>query len=163
MKNVDIKKMYNENFSIVYKFLNSLTHNKEISEDLTQETFCKAIVNIDNFKGSCKLSVWLCEIAKNLWLNELKKQKKVAFTDIDTLELYNQYSIDEELENKRYIENLHQKISKLDKNIQKIIYLKLYGNMTFKEIGEILQKSEVWARVNFYRAKQKMKGVENDE
>ncbi len=159
MENVDIGKIYNENFIIVYKFLICLTHNKEIAEDLTQETFCKAIENIDKFKGNCKMSVWLCEIAKNLWFNELKKRKKIIFTDLDTIEIYNQYSIDEEVENKKEIEKLNKKISMLDKEVQKVVYLKLYGNMTFKEIGNALGKSEVWARVNFYRAKQKIKEV----
>ena len=162
MENVDIEKIYNENFIIVYKFLICLTHNKEISEDLTQETFYKAIMNIDKFKGNCKMSVWLCEIAKNLWLNELKKRKKITFTDVDTIEIYNQYSIDEEVENKKEIENLNKKISILDKEVQEVVYLKLYGDMTFKEIGNILGKSEVWARVNFYRAKQKIKEVGED-
>ena len=159
MENVDIGKIYNENFMIVYKFLICLTHNKEIAEDLTQETFCKAIENIDKFRGNCKMSVWLCEIAKNLWFNELKKRKKIIFTDLDSIEIYNQYSIDEEVENKKEIEKLNKKISMLDKEVQKVVYLKLYGNMTFKEIGTILGKSEVWARVNFYRAKQKIKEV----
>ena len=162
MENVDIEKIYNENFILVYKFLICLTHNKEISEDLTQETFYRAIMNIDKFNGNCKMSVWLCEIAKNLWLNELKRRKKIVFTDLDTIEMYNQYSIDEEVENKKQIEELNKKISILDKEVQKVVYLKIYGGMTFKEIGCILGKSEVWARVNFYRAKQKIKEVGND-
>ena len=162
MENVDIEKIYNENFIIVYKFLICLTHNKEISEDLTQETFCKAIMNVDKFKGNCKISVWLCEIAKNLWLNELKRSKKITFTDVDTIKIYNQYSIDDEIQNKEEIEKLNKKISKLDENIQKVVYLKLYGNMTFKEISMIIGKSEVWARVNFYRAKQKIKEGEDN-
>ena len=162
MENVDIEKIYNENFILVYKFLICLTHNKEISEDLTQETFYRAIMNIDKFNGNCKMSVWLCEIAKNLWLNELKRRKKIVFTDLDTIEIYNQYGIDEEVENKKQIEELNKKISILDKEVQKVVYLKIYGGMTYKEIGCILGKSEVWARVNFYRAKQKIKEVGND-
>ncbi len=152
-----IEKIYNENFKIVYKFLICMTHNKEIAEDLTQETFYKAILNIDKFKGNCKMSVWLCEIAKNLWLNELKKNKKIAFTDVENIEIYNHWNIDEEIENKEDLEKLNKKISIFDKDIQKVIYLKIYGNMTFKEISEAIGKSEVWARVNFYRAKQKIK------
>ncbi len=157
-----IEKIYNENFKIVYKFLICMTHNKEIAEDLTQETFYKAILNIDKFKGNCKMSVWLCEIAKNLWLNELKKNKKIAFTDVENIEIYNHWNIDEEIENKEDLEKLNKKISIFDKDIQKVIYLKIYGNMTFKEISEAIGKSEVWARVNFYRAKQKIKEVVDD-
>ena len=158
MENVDIEKIYNENFILVYKFLICLTHNKEISEDLTQETFYRAIMNIDKFNGNCKMSVWLCEIAKNLWLNELKRRKKIVFTDLDTIDFNKpgDYNIEKQ------IEELNKKISRLDKEVQKVVYLKIYGGMTFKEIGCILGKSEVWARVNFYRAKQKIKEMGND-
>ena len=81
MQDNDIEKLYNEYFKTVYKYLICLTHNKEIAEDLSQETFCKAIDKIDTFKGKCKISVWLCEIAKNLWLNELKKNKRIVLTE----------------------------------------------------------------------------------
>ena len=84
MQKIDIEQIYNEHFKTVYKYLIYLTHNKEVAEDLTQETFYKAITHIDNFKWKCKISVWLCEIAKNLWLNELKKRKKVPITVLGT-------------------------------------------------------------------------------
>ena len=76
MKNSDLEELYNKYFKTVYKYLICLTHNKELAEDLSQETFCNAINKIDKFRGDCKISVWLCEIAKNLWLNELKKNKR---------------------------------------------------------------------------------------
>ena len=73
----DIEKMYKENFQIVYKYLVCLTHNKDISEELTQETFYKAIQKINTFKNNCKISIWLCQIAKNLWYDEVKKNKRI--------------------------------------------------------------------------------------
>ena len=66
MSNIDMEKIYSQYFKTIYKYLLCLTHNQEIAEDLTQETFYKAIININSFKGNCKLSVWLCQIAKNL-------------------------------------------------------------------------------------------------
>ena len=72
-----MEKIYEEYFETVNKYLFCLTHNKDISEELTQETFYKAVKKIDTFKGDCKISVWLCQIAKNLWYNELKKNKKI--------------------------------------------------------------------------------------
>ena len=65
----NIEKIYEEYSKIVYKYLFCLTNNKDISEELTQETFYKAILKIDTFKGKCKMSVWLCQIARNLWYN----------------------------------------------------------------------------------------------
>ena len=74
----DIEKIYKEYFEIVNKYLFCLTHNNDISEELTQETFYKAVRNIDKYKGNCKISVWLCQIAKNLWYDECRKNKKIV-------------------------------------------------------------------------------------
>ena len=163
MPNVDMEKIYNEYFKVVYKYLICLTHSQEKAEDLVQETFCKAIIHIEEFREECKISVWLCQIAKNLWLNELKKNKKISETNIDLLEIAEQYDIEDDFSNKEDIKMLYEKISKLELPIRKIMYFKLIGNLTFKEIGEIMEKNEVWARVNFYRAKQKLKEVGESE
>ena len=73
----NIEEIYNDYFKIVKKYLFCLTGNNDIAEELTQETFYKAMLKINTFKGNCKMSVWLCQIAKNLWYNELKKNKKI--------------------------------------------------------------------------------------
>ncbi len=67
----EFEMIYLKYFNIVYKYLLSITNNKEISEDLAQETFYRAILNINSFKSNSKVTTWLCEIAKNLWLNEI--------------------------------------------------------------------------------------------
>ena len=72
----DIEKIYEEYFETVNKYLFCLTHNQDISEELTQETFYKAVKKIDTFKGECKMSVWLCQIAKNLWYDQCRKNRK---------------------------------------------------------------------------------------
>ena len=72
----DMEQIYEKYFETVNKYLFCLTHNSDISEELTQETFYRAVKNINKFKGNCKMSVWLCQIAKNLWYDELKKNKK---------------------------------------------------------------------------------------
>ena len=79
----DIEKIYEEYFEIVNKYLFCLTHNSDISEELTQETFYKAVRKIDTYKGECKISVWLCQIAKNLWYDECRKNKKMIHTEED--------------------------------------------------------------------------------
>ncbi|MCI9246395.1 MAG: sigma-70 family RNA polymerase sigma factor [Clostridia bacterium] len=159
---MDIEQIYNEYFKMVYKYLICLTHNKEIAEDLAQETFCKAIKSIQHFRGECKISVWLCEIAKNLWFNELRKMKKVSSLDmVDDIDIL--YNIEEEFLKKQDLEQLYNKIQKLDETVREIFYMKLFSNLTFKQIGAIKGKSEVWARVNFYRGKQKLKEVDENE
>lgn len=107
---MNIEQIYNEYSKIVYKYLICLTHNKEIAEDLTQETFCKAIKHINNFQGKCKISVQLCEIAKNLWLNELKKMKRISTLDMEKDDIDVLYNIEENFLEKQKIELLIKKL-----------------------------------------------------
>lgn len=163
MQDEDIEKLYNEYFKTVYKYLICLTHSKEIAEDLTQETFCKAISKISTFRGDCKISVWLCEIAKNLWLNELKKSKRIVLTDNEKDLADMKYNIEDKFLLEQDKVELHKKIYNLESQIKEIFYLRLFANLSFKEIGQIMGKSEVWARVNFYRGKEKIKESEENE
>lgn len=163
MQNVDIELLYNEHFKTVYKYLICLTHNKEIAEDITQETFCKAIEKIKTFNGNCKISVWLCEIAKNIWLNELKKSKRTIPFDTPQNFVDIQYTIEEDFFLEQDKSDLYKRIHELDDSTKEIFYLKLFADLSFKEIGNIMGKSEVWARVNFYRGKQKIKESDKNE
>lgn len=155
-----MEEIYKEYFSIIYKYLCSLSHNESIAEELTQETFYRAVKNIKKYKGTCKMSTWLCQIAKNLWYTELKKEKRNL--DIDIEKMYESPDILEEYINKEQKMELYKKIAKLDDKTKEVIYLRLNG-VTFKEIGEILGKNENWAKIIFYRGKEKLKESEKDE
>ena len=109
------------------------------------------------------MSVWLCEIAKNLWINELKKNKRITFLENEQDIVDVKYSVEEDFLLKQDKEDLYNRINNLDSQTKEIFYLKLFADLTFKEIGEIMGKSEVWARVNFYRGKQRMKESEEYE
>ncbi len=155
-----MEEIYKEYFSIIYKYLCSLSHNENIAEELAQETFYRAVKNIKKYKGTCKMSTWLCQIAKNLWYTELKKEKRNL--DIDIEEMYESPDILEEYINKEQKMELYKKIAKLDDKTKEVIYLRLNG-VTFKEIGEILGKNGNWAKIIFYRGKEKLKESEKDE
>ena len=155
-----IEKIYEEYYEIVYKYLFCLTHDKDLSEDLTQETFVKMIKNIDKFKGESKLSSWLCEIAKNLYLDYLRKNKrrsKVIIVKENEIEIQSEENIENEYIEKEEKDKIFEKINSLDEISKKVMYLRINGELSFKEIGSILDKSENWARVIFYRGKQKLK------
>ena len=152
----DMEQIYKQYFETVNKYLFCLTHNSDISEELTQETFYRAVKKINTFKGECKMSVWLCQIAKNLWYDELKKNKKLENIE-QTFLIQSEENLEENIilnENKL---ELYRKLQKLDKQTREVIYLRITGELSFKEIGDILNKTENWARVTFYRGKQKLK------
>ena len=155
-----IEKIYKEYYEIVYKYLFCLTHDKDLSEDLTQETFVKMIKNIDKFKGESKLSSWLCEIAKNLFLDYLRKNKRrsnVIIVKENDIEIQSEENIENEYIEKEEKDKIFEKINSLDEISKRVMYLRINGELSFKEIGNILGKSENWARVIFYRGKQKLK------
>ena len=160
----NIEQIYKEYFETVKRYLFCLTHDNDIAEEITQETFYRAVKKINTVKGECKISVWLCQIAKNIWYNELKKNKKreEIIKDNFTFE-----TIENQLENiiisKESKLEIYKKIQKLDEKTRNVMYLRITGELSFKEIGTILNKTENWARVTFYRGKEKLKEIENYE
>lgn len=141
----------------VYKYLVSLTKDAVLAEELTQETFYQAIKSIHKFREDCKLSVWLCQIAKYSYYKYLKKHKN--YEEYDNI---HQAVIDSEgpegiYEKKDSKLSILKAIHMLEEPYKEVISLRTYSELSFKEIGEIFSKSENWARVTFYRGKTKLK------
>lgn len=152
-----MEQIYIENAKAVYKYLFCLTHNADTAEELTQETFYQAMKTIGKFRGDCKISVWLCQIAKRLWYQELQKQHG---GDIPLDELYEDPPSSDDIENE-YLLNcekveLFRLLHRFDSTVREVMYLRLAGELSFAEIGDIMGKSETWARVTFYRGKQEL-------
>ena len=156
----DMEKIYEEYFETVNKYLFCLTHNNDISEELTQETFYKAVNKIDTYKGECKMSVWLCQIAKNLWYDYCKKNKRVISVEEELFEAYSSDTTEEKVILNDEKISLFRKLQRLDEKTREVIYLRITGELSFKEIGIILNKTENWARVTFYRGKNQLKEVD---
>ena len=159
MQNMD--EIYEECFETVYKYLFCLTHNSDISEELTQETFYRAVKKIDTYNGKCKISVWLCQIAKHLWYNQCRKNKRIVDTD-ETFDIEDPQNLEEQFIAGEEKVLLYKKMQNLDEKTREVMYLRITGELSFKEIGEILGKTENWARVTFYRGKSKLKEVDEN-
>lgn len=157
----DIEKIYEEYFKTVNKYLFCLTQNNDISEELTQETFYRAVKKIYTYKGECKISVWLCQIAKNLWYDQCRKNKRFTYIEeSDLLNIQDTNTTEEQVVLNDEKISLYKKMQKLDENTREVMYLRITGELSFKEIGIILNKTENWARVTFYRGKNKLKEVD---
>lgn len=156
----NMEQIYEEYFQTVNKYLFCLTHNSDISEELTQETFYRAVKEINTYRGECKISVWLCQIAKNLWYDYWKKNKRVVNIE-ENLFINPSINLTEEkvVENDEKL-SLYKKMQRLDELTREVMYLRITGELSFKEIGAVLNKTENWARVTFYRGKIKLKEVD---
>ena len=156
----NIEEVYKEYFETVNKYLFCLTHNNDISEELTQETFYKAVKKINTYKGDSKISVWLCQIAKNTWYDWCKKNKKLVDTEDSLFNIEELNTVEEKTIANEEKLSLYKKMQKLDEKTREVMYLRITGELNFKEIGTILNKTENWARVTFYRGKNKLKEVD---
>ena len=160
----DIENIYKEYAKTVYKYIFCLTGNKELSEEIVQETFVVAIKNIDKFKRDCKISTWLCQIAKYIWYKILKKEKKEEKISYETIEdvVVSDVLLEEKVLEKQEKIEVFKKIQTLDEQTRTVMYLRILGNLEYNEIAEIMNKTPSWARVVFFRGKQKLK-EEKDE
>ena len=160
----DMDAAYREYAVMVYKFLLSLCYEEELAEELTQETFYQAVRSVDRYDGSCKVSTWLCQIAKHLWYREMERSKRKGTSeltaDMESLEK----PVEEQLLVKEEKMELFRKVHVLDEISKEIVLLRVTGAFSFKEIAEQFGKNENWARVTYYRVKQKLlKGGEKNE
>ena len=151
-----MEEIYQQYSSTIYKYLLYLCGNAHMAEDLTQETFVIAVKKIHEFRAECKVSTWLCQIAKHLWYKELKKAKKLSTQEL-TENLTTGYIVEELFLQKEEKLQFFKNVQKLDELSRQVVYLRMMGNLSFIEISEILGKTPNWARVTFFRAKQKIK------
>ena len=155
---MDMDAVYQEYANLVYRFLYVHTHDAQWSQELMQETFLRAISSISRYDGSCKLSVWLCQVARHVLYQELRKRKRVDFAELS--EYLPDASAPEGeaqvLKQENKIE-LYQAVHHLPEQEREVVLYRITGELSFREIGAILGKSENWSRTVFYRAKQKIK------
>lgn len=155
----DMDELYKVYAKQVYKYLFSLCHSEQTAEELMQETFYRAIKSIKRYDGSCKIYVWLCQIAKHIWYQELHKKKKNKVIELSSEIPLSEHSVEDNIILRTGKMSLFKELHLLDEPMREVMYLRLTGEFSFSEIGEILGKNETWARVTFYRGKQKiMKG-----
>ena len=168
MKSQDsyFEEIYQKYADKVYRFIYMKCQNKELSEDVTQTTFLKAIEHADSFKNECSVMTWLCRIAQNTLLDEIKRRenKNLSLNELPLEQTETEPSGDilSEYLGRENKLNLYAGIHRLDEMQKEIVLHRLLG-LSFKEIGQICNQSETWARVNFYRAKEKLKREIGDE
>ena len=152
---LSMDELYRAHANMIYRYLLALSGDVHTAEELTQETFYQAVRCIDRYDGSCKETTWLCAIAKNLYQAWQRKHWRETEVLEDSLPSDKTPESDV-LHRLEYLELLQQ-IHTLEEPGREVLYLRLFVQLSFREIGEVLHKSENWARVTFYRGKEKLK------
>ena len=156
---MEMDEVYQSYAQTVYKYLLCLTHDDDLAEELTSETFYQAYKSIHRYNGECKMVVWLCQIAKHLWYRELDRRNKYKSVDLEDVCEVEDIRMTPDLTvlaSESKVE-IYRQLHLLDESTREVMYLRLMGDLSYREIGDVLNKSESWARVTFYRGKEKMK------
>ena len=151
---MNFEDVYNKYSKDVFTFCLSLCGNHALAEDITSETFLKAINASGSFKGQCSLKVWLCQIAKNTYYDYLRKHSRVTELPDDII---NKNDFLFELLDKDEALRIHKRLHKLKAPYKEVFMLRIFAELSFANIGEVFSKSESWARVTFHRARLKLK------
>lgn len=148
------RQIYEENVNEVYRFLLSLCRDEHLAEELTQETFVRALDRIDTFRGDCKISVWLCQIAKHLFYRHYKRNRNMIDFEAEQIDRITQAESPEgEFLLQAESQEIMQWVHKLEEPYKDVFMLHIFGGISLKEISLLYGKSDSWARVTYYRAK----------
>jgi RNA polymerase sigma-70 factor (ECF subfamily) len=151
----DFEQVYTEYYNIIHGYCFHLCRDPHVAEELTQETFFRALKSIHHYRGECKLSVWLCQIAKNTYFSMQKKQKHIAQSSPE--DLPSASDMEYVLIDKETALSVHKALHKLPEPYREVFWLRTFGELDFSSIAELFKKTESWARVTYHRARIKLK------
>ena len=150
----EFEEVYRLYFRDVYRYCLALTRDEQTAEEVTQETFFKALKAIDKFDGKCRLYVWLCQIAKNTYFTMRTRRGEMEPISEEPVSSKN---LEERLLTKESAFEIHRILHRLEEPYKEVFSLRTFGELPFKQIGALFGKTESWARVTYHRARLKIK------
>ena len=156
----EFENLYRTYFNDVFLYIMRLSNNEHIAEEITSETFYKAMQSIDSFRGDCDIRVWLCQIAKNSYYTYLKKVGKTdSFEDIDLTDVPSQEeTIEEQINRKAETMQIQKILHDIPEPYKEVFMWRVFADLSFKQIGDIFHKTDNWACVTYHRAGKMIKG-----
>lgn len=153
------EQVYELYFKDVYKYACTLCHNPAEAEEITQETFYRAMKGMASFRGECKMLVWLCQIAKHAYFAHLRREKRFAAGEPGQVcDASEDAPIEQRFLDEADAMTLHRYVHDLDEPYKEVFMLRVFGELSFKKIAQIFGRTENWARVCYHRAKLRLIG-----
>lgn len=148
------EKMLCAEYEAVYRYTLALCKNETLAEDITQDTFLKAMRAYEKFKGESSLYTWLCSIAKREFLNKIRKQSREVSID-ESLDIPDEKgdTFENLIQKKDTAMYIHVCLHKMDEPYKEVFSLRVFGELSFSDIAKLFSKTESWARVTFHRAR----------
>lgn len=154
-----LEELYKLYYIKVYSYILNISKDPNVAEEITQNTFFKSMKSIHKFKGESDVSTWLCAIAKNLYFDLVKKQKRFTVLSENTI---TDISIENSLCNKDQAFAIHKILHNMDDPYKEVFMLRVFSELSFIQIGQLFAKTDNWARVTYFRAKSKIQNELED-
>ena len=148
------EKLYEAYYMRVYSYVMTLCGSKQLAEEITQETFFRAMSRRKDFRQEADEVTWLCTIARNLFYDEKRREKKTAPMPEEAAS--DEKSIEQIAADRDSSFRVHLALHALEEPYREIFELRVFGELGFKDIGTIFGKTENWARVTYHRARLKL-------
>lgn len=155
----EIEQVYKKYFKDVFLYVKRLSGNEHIAEEISSETFFRAMQSLDKFRGDCDVCVWLCQIAKNCYYSYLKKDKRTSSIDeVEIAEIPDtEESLEEQLLRRDDTERIQIILHEIPEPYREVFMWRVFAELNFKQIGQIFHKSDNWACVTYHRARNMIK------
>ena len=152
---MEFEQIYNTYFKSVYRYIWKLSGDEHIAEEITSETFLKAMKSIGDFRGECDMRVWICQIAKNTYYSYLKKNHRTASADEAELQSIADPNafIEEQIGIQEEAHQIREILHTMPDPYKEVFMWRVFGELTFKEIGALYSKTDNWACVTYHRAR----------
>lgn len=150
----EFERIFEKYTPVVYRFLLSHCGDADLAEELTGETFYRAYLSVGSFRGECRVETWLCRIARNALLKERKRRGRLTEADSEapdpSADLFARF------EDREQALRVHRHLHTLPEPYREVFTLRVFGELSFRDIAGIFGKTESWAKVTYYRAKDKL-------
>lgn len=151
---MEFEQIYQTYFKSVYQYIRQLSGDEHIAEEITSETFFKAMNYIGDFRGECDMRVWLCQIAKNAYFSYLKKNSRiVSVDDAELLNIADTVWIEEQVATQDEARKIRKILHDISEPYKEVFMWRVFGELSFKEIGNLYGKTDNWACVTYHRAR----------
>lgn len=165
----EFEQIYRDYFNDVFLYIRRLSNNEHIAEEITSETYYKAMRSVDSFRGDCDIRVWLCQIAKNCYYSYLKKAGRVdSIEDIDLLNVsVPDETVEERLARQDEVMQIQKILHDVPDPYKEVFMWRVFAELSYKQIGQLFGKSENWACVTYHRARnmirERLEGSKNEK
>ncbi len=152
---MEFEQIYSTYFKSVYRYIWKLSGDEHIAEEITSETFLKAMKSIGDFRDECDMRVWICQIAKNTYYSYLKKNHRTVSVDETELQSITDPNafIDEQIGIQDEAQQIRKALHTMSDPYKEVFMWRVFGELSFKEIGALYGKTDNWACVTYHRAR----------